>query len=193
MISAHRAAVRAMPVIVTEIDSPVGVLVAGATDHGVCLLEFRDREILEAQVAKVRARVGPTGSGTHPLLDQLHAELLEYFEGRRRDFTVPLVYPGTPFQTKVWNALRAIPFGETISYEELARRVGSPAGQRAAGHANGQNPLAIIIPCHRVVNKDGKLGGYGGGLWRKRLLLGLERGEQQELFSNHAELLRAGC
>ena len=193
MISARRAAVRAMPVIVTEIDSPVGVLVAGATDHGVCLLEFRDREILEAQVAKVRARVGPTGPGTHPLLDQLHVELLEYFEGRRRDFAVPLVYPGTPFQTKVWNALRAIPFGETISYEELARRVGSPAGQRAAGHANGQNPLAIIIPCHRVVNKDGKLGGYGGGLWRKRLLLGLERGEQQELFSNHAELLRAGC
>ena len=193
MISAHRAAVRAMPIIVTEIDSPVGVLVAGATDEGVCLLEFRDREVLEAQVAKVRARVGPTGPGTHPLLDQLRTELLEYFEGRRREFSVPLVYPGTPFQTKVWDALRAIPFGETISYEELARRVGSPAGQRAAGHANGQNPAAIIIPCHRVINKDGKLGGYGGGLWRKRLLLGLERGEQQELFTNNAEMLRAGC
>ena len=169
-------------VIMSEIDSPVGVLVAGVTDEGACLLEFRDREILETQVAKVRARVGPTGSGSHEYLDQLRSELSEYFAGRRREFTVPLVYPGTPFQTKVWDALRAIPFGRTISYEELARRVGSPDGQRAAGHANGQNPLAIIIPCHRIINKDGKLGGYGGGLWRKRLLLGLERGEQQDLF-----------
>jgi AraC family transcriptional regulator of adaptative response/methylated-DNA-[protein]-cysteine methyltransferase len=167
-------------VIMGEVDSPVGVLVAGVTDEGACLLEFRDREILETQVAKVRARVGPTGSGSHQYLDQLRSELAEYFKGHRREFGIPLVYPGTPFQTRVWNALRAIPFGETISYEELARRVGSPDGQRAAGHANGQNPLAIIIPCHRVINKDGKLGGYGGGLWRKRLLLGLERGTQQE-------------
>ena len=170
-------------VIMSEIDSPVGVLVAGVTDEGACLLEFRDREILETQVAKVRARVGPTGSGSHEYLDHLRSELTEFFAGQRREFTVPLVYPGTPFQTKVWNALRSIPFGQTISYEELARRVGSPDGQRAAGHANGQNPLAIVIPCHRVINKDGKLGGYGGGLWRKRLLLGLERGEQKELFS----------
>jgi len=174
-------------VIVSEIESPVGVLVAGATDEGACLLEFRDREILETQVAKVRARVGPTGSGSHEYLDQLRCELTEYFAGHRREFTVPLVYPGTPFQTSVWNALRAIPFGQTISYEELARRVGSPDGQRAAGHANGQNPLAIVIPCHRVINKDGKLGGYGGGLWRKRLLLGLERGEQKELFSGDSQ------
>jgi AraC family transcriptional regulator of adaptative response/methylated-DNA-[protein]-cysteine methyltransferase len=136
----------------------------------------------------VRHRVGQTVPGAHRLLARLRTELREYFSGERRDFTVPLVYPGTPFQVKVWNALRAIPFGETISYEELARRVGSPAGQRAVGHANGQNPLAILIPCHRVVNKDGKLGGYGGGLWRKRLLLGLERGEQQELFPANPRL-----
>ena len=165
-----------------ELDSPVGVLVAGATERGLCLLEFRDREILEAQIARVRARVGPTESGSQPLLDQVKRELEEYFHGRRRTFSVPLVYPGTPFQSKVWNALRRIPFGATISYEELAHRVGSPAGQRAAGHANGQNPIAIIIPCHRVINKDGKLGGYGGGLWRKRVLLDLERDSQRELF-----------
>jgi AraC family transcriptional regulator of adaptative response/methylated-DNA-[protein]-cysteine methyltransferase len=170
-------------VIMREFDSPVGVLVAGATDDGLCLLEFRDRHMLEAQVAKVRARLGPTESGSHPFLIQLEAELVEYFEGVRREFTVPLVYPGTPFQRKVWNALRDIPYGETISYELLAHRVGSPAGQRAAGHANGQNPIAIVIPCHRVVNKDGKLGGYGGGLWRKQTLLGIERVEQRELFS----------
>lgn len=169
-------------VTMTEIDSPVGVLVAGATERGLCLLEFRDREILETQIAKVRARVGPVETGSQPLLEHVRCELDEYFRGRRRVFTVPLVYPGTPFQSKVWNALLDIPFGETISYEELARRVGSPAGQRAAGHANGQNPIAIIIPCHRVINKDGKLGGYGGGLWRKRLLLDLERDSQRELF-----------
>ena len=178
-----RAAVGPKTITMREIDSPVGVLVAGVTDGGVCLLEFRDREVLEAQVARVRARVGPTGSGSHHLLDQLQLELEEFFDGSRREFTVPLVYPGTPFQRRVWNALREIPFGETISYEELAHRVGSPSGQRAVGHANGQNPIAIVIPCHRVVNKDGKLGGYGGGLWRKSLLLGLERGGQQELFA----------
>ena len=179
-----RAAVGPKTVTVREIDSPVGVLVAGVTDGGVCLLEFRDREVFEAQVAKVGARVGAIGAGSHYLLDQLQAELREYFDGSRREFTVPLVYPGTPFQQNVWNALRKIPFGETISYEELAHRVGSPTGQRAVGHANGQNPIAIVIPCHRVVNKDGKLGGYGGGLWRKSLLLGLERGEQHELFAS---------
>lgn len=166
-----------------EIESPVGVLVAGATERGLCLLEFRDREMLETQIAKVRARVGPTETGSQPLIDQVKRELDEYFRGRRKTFSVPLVYPGTPFQSKVWSALRRIPFGATISYEELAHRVGSPAGQRAAGHANGQNPIAIIIPCHRVINKDGKLGGYGGGLWRKRLLLDLERDSQRELFS----------
>ncbi len=169
-------------VTMTEIDSPVGVLVAGATDGGVCLLEFRDREILETQIARVRARVGPTEAGLHPHLKQLKRELDEYFGGRRREFDVPLVYLGTPFQLRIWNALRAIPFGETISYETLAHRVGSPAGQRAAGHANGQNPIAIVIPCHRVINKDGKLGGYGGRLWRKRILLDLERDSQRELF-----------
>jgi AraC family transcriptional regulator of adaptative response/methylated-DNA-[protein]-cysteine methyltransferase len=177
---------RAASVVMSEIDSPVGVLVAGVTDDGACMLEFRDREILETQVARVRARVGPTASGRHPLLDQLRTELREYFDGRRRAFEIPLVYPGTPFQVKVWSALRQIPFGGTICYEELARHVAVPDGQRAVGHANGQNPLAIVIPCHRVINKDGKLGGYGGGLWRKQMLLGLERGEQCELFGSVA-------
>jgi AraC family transcriptional regulator of adaptative response/methylated-DNA-[protein]-cysteine methyltransferase len=182
---------RQQSVVMTELDSPVGVLVAGVTDEGVCLLEFRDREILETQVARIQSRVGPTTSGHHPLLDQVRVELEEYFDARRREFTLPLMYPGSSFQTKVWNALRDIPYGDTISYEELARRVGSPTGQRAAGHANGQNPLAIIIPCHRVINKDGKLGGYGGGLWRKRLLLDLERTLEPDLFSRPEKGRRA--
>jgi AraC family transcriptional regulator of adaptative response/methylated-DNA-[protein]-cysteine methyltransferase len=168
-------------VTVSWIESPPGPLVAGATDDGICLLEFSDRRRLEAQLESVRQRLGPVLPGTHPLLDQLRAELAEYFAGTRRDFTLPLVYPGTPFQVRVWNALREIPYGETRSYETLAWSVGKPGAQRAVGHANGLNRVAILVPCHRVVNKDGKLGGYGGGLWRKQLLLDLERGEQTAL------------
>ena len=178
-------------VIMAELDSPVGVLVAGVTDEGVCLLEFRDREILDAQVARIGDRVGPVKTGRHTFLDQLRSQLEEYFDARRREITLPLVYPGSPFQKKVWNALRAIPYGETISYEELARRIGSPAAQRAVGHANGQNPLAIIIPCHRVINKGGKLGGYGGGLWRKALLLDLERAQEPDLFTTKRAMSNA--
>jgi AraC family transcriptional regulator of adaptative response/methylated-DNA-[protein]-cysteine methyltransferase len=113
--------------------------------------------------------------GDSPLFDQLRAEMTEYFAGSRRAFTLPLVAPGTPFQERVWTALLRIPHGETCSYEELARRVGAAGAQRAVGRANGLNRIAILIPCHRVVNKDGKLGGYGGLLWRKAALLHLER------------------
>jgi AraC family transcriptional regulator of adaptative response/methylated-DNA-[protein]-cysteine methyltransferase len=168
-------------VTVSWLESPLGPLVVGATAGGLCLLEFSDRRMLEAQLESVRQRLGPVLPGADPLFEQLRSELAEYFAGARREFTVPLVYPGTPFQVKVWDALRQIPYGETRSYETLAWSVGAPGAQRAVGHANGQNRLAILIPCHRVVNKDGKLGGYGGGLWRKRLLLDLERGEQTTL------------
>lgn len=162
-------------------ESPVGPLVAGVTERGICLLEFSDRRMLESQLDRIRRRLGPVLRGAHPLLAQLRSELAEYFEGARREFEVPLVYPGTPFQVKVWDTLRLIPYGETCSYEKLAWSIGAPRAQRAVGHANGLNPLAILIPCHRVVNKDGKLGGYGGGLWRKQLLLDLERGQQTAL------------
>lgn len=168
-------------VTLSWLESPLGPLVAGATDEGVCLLEFSDRRMLETQIESLRQRLGPVLPGSHPLLERLRTELAEYFAGLRREFTVPLTYPGTPFQMKVWNALRQIPYGETYSYEKLAWSVGAPGAQRAVGHANGQNRLAILIPCHRVVNKDGKLGGYGGGKWRKQLLLDLERGEQTAL------------
>ena len=164
-------------VTLMSVESPLGTLVAGATDDGACLLEFGDRRILDAQLESVRTRLGRVLPGRHRYLDQLRSELAEYFASGRRDFSVPLVYPGTPFQVRVWNALRRIPYGETYSYEKLAWAVGAPSAQRAVGHANGQNRLAILIPCHRVVNKDGKLGGYGGGLWRKQLLLELEGGK----------------
>jgi len=113
--------------------------------------------------------------GTNRHIDKLKKELAQYFAGKLSKFTVPLIYPGSPFQRKVWQGLLKIPFGETRSYEALAKAIGVPAAQRAVGHANGQNRIAILIPCHRVVNKGGKLGGYGGGLWRKQFLLDLER------------------
>ena len=163
-------------VFLSWLSSPLGPLVAGATADGVCLLEFSDRRMLETQLATVRSLFGAPalpGSNTH--LDLLREQVAGYFEGSRRTFTVPLTYPGSPFQRRVWEQLLAIPYGETRSYRDVAEAVGQPKAVRAVGHANGLNRIAIVIPCHRVVNANGKLGGYGGGLRRKQYLLDLER------------------
>lgn len=157
------------------IRSPLGPLVAGASSEGVCLLEFTDRRMLEAQFASVRKLFGVQvvpGSNKH--LQKLEKELDRYFAGDLRTFTVPLVYPGTDFQRRVWNQLLKIPYGETCSYEDVAAALGDRKAVRAVGRANGMNRIAIVIPCHRVVNKGGALGGYGGGLRRKQFLLDLE-------------------
>ena len=102
-------------------------------------------------------------------------QLAEYFAGQRLDFDLPLAFRGTPFQQRVWSALREIPYGETESYGELANRIGSPGASRAVGLANGRNPIGIIVPCHRVIGASGSLTGYGGGIERKRALLDMER------------------
>ena len=104
-------------------------------------------------------------------------QLEEYFAGERTTFDVPLAPEGAPFEREVWRALEEIPYGETVSYGEIARRVGQPTAARAVGTANGRNPIAVIVPCHRVIGANGSLTGYGGGLERKRLLLELERGQ----------------
>ncbi len=162
---------------VTWLESPLGPLVAGATEEGVCLLEFTDRRMLETQLETVRRRVGePIVPGTNGHLERLGEELSGYFAGKVRKFGVPLVCPGSAFQRRVWEALLAIPYGETRSYGSLAEALGAAGAARAVGHANGLNRIGILIPCHRVVNASGDLGGYGGGLWRKRLLLDLEQG-----------------
>ena len=167
-------------VLLSWIQSPLGPLVAGATADGVCLLEFTDRRMLEAQLDTVRrlfdARPVP-GSNGH--LDMLRDELARYFAGSLRRFSVPLVFPGSPFQRRVWEHLLAIPYGETRSYKDLAEALGDAKATRAVGRANGLNRIAIVIPCHRVVGHDGGLGGYGGGLRRKQFLLDLERGGAQ--------------
>jgi AraC family transcriptional regulator of adaptative response/methylated-DNA-[protein]-cysteine methyltransferase len=165
---------------VTWLESPVGPLLAAATSRAVVLLEFTERRMLEAQFDVLRRRFkSPIVPGDNPHLAKLRQELVEYFDGRRKNFTVPLNYPGTPFQQKVWDELLRIPYGETRSYEDIARAVGSASAVRAVGQTNGLNRICVVIPCHRVVNKDGKLGGYGGGLWRKQALLTLEQGQRQ--------------
>lgn len=158
------------------IDSPLGPLIAAAVDEGLCLLEFTDRRMLEAQLARVRRCIDrPAIEGDHPHLQQVRRELAEYFAGRRTTFAVPLHAPGSPFEQRVWQALQQIPCGETRSYVALARTIGSPRSARAVGRANGMNRLAIVIPCHRVVRDDGTVGGYGGGRWRKEWLLRREK------------------
>lgn len=160
----------------TRIPTPLGLMVAGAVEQGVCLLEFADRRALETELQQLRqllhAEVVP---GESPHFDLLQRELAEYFRGERDAFTVPVVAPGTAFQRKVWAGLRTIPYGTTRSYGEQAARLKMPAAVRAVARANGANRISIIIPCHRVIGGDGKLTGYGGGLWRKQYLLDLER------------------
>jgi AraC family transcriptional regulator, regulatory protein of adaptative response / methylated-DNA-[protein]-cysteine methyltransferase len=163
-------------VVITMLETPLGPLLAGATDQGINFLEYTDRRMLEHNLKIMRRRFGcAIVPGQHPLLRRLRQELDDYFQRGRSAFTLPLAARGTPFQEKVWQELRRIPHGKTISYDELARRVGQPTALRAVARANGMNRVAILIPCHRVIGKDGSLTGYGGGLWRKRLLLELER------------------
>ena len=158
--------------------TPLGPMLAAATDRGVLLFEFATRRMLETQLRRARHyEPGLISYAPHPHLAALEDELRAYFAGRLRVFQVPLDARGTPFQEQVWGALRAIPHGVTRSYEQIARAIGRPAAVRAVGRANGDNRLAILIPCHRVVASDGSLCGYGGGLWRKQRLLDLERGQ----------------
>lgn len=170
-----------MNTAVTSIDwyeSPVGPLIARATDDALCGLSFCDAGGLEERLQELRQRHATTlAPGSSRVLNDLRVQLAEYFGSRRRVFDVPLHSPGTPFQERVWAALCEIPYGETWSYLQLAVRIGDALATRAVGYANGANPIAIVIPCHRVINADGGEGGYGGGLWRKRILLDLERGQ----------------
>jgi len=150
--------------------SPVGKLHFIASDRALISLAF-DRN---CEACLARMGIAELNDQENPIIDRAKGELCEYFEGKRRSFSVPLDLQGTEFQKKAWEALRAIPFGATISYQEQARALGQAAAVRATGTANGLNPIAIIVPCHRVVRKDGTLGGYAGGLVIKTSLLELE-------------------
>jgi len=155
-----------------RIESPLGPMFACAVDEGLCLLEFTDRRMLETEfklfAKKLNAEI-VQGFNNH--IERVKEQLDEYFEGRRKEFTVPLYTPGTEFQQVVWNELRKIPYGKTMSYQQQATAIGKPSAVRAVANANGMNRIVIIIPCHRVIGTDGTLTGYGGGLWRKKWLL----------------------
>lgn len=160
-----------------QLTTPLGPMLAIASDSALHLLEFTDRRMLATQLERVRQLFGAVITpGPSRILNRTEQELAEYFAGTRRDFTIPLALKGTPFQERVWRGLLRIPYGETRSYEALARAIRHTGAQRAVGTANGSNRIAIIIPCHRVIRSDGTLSGYGGGVWRKQRLLEIEGG-----------------
>lgn len=158
------------------IDTRLGPMVAIGDEQALYLLEFVDRRGLEREVERLRSRtkMAIIPGITEPI-QSIERELAEYFEGERTEFKTPLYLLGSPFQKSVWEQLMKIPPGEARSYSEIAISLGKPTAFRAVAQANGANQLAILIPCHRVINSDGGLGGYGGGLARKNWLLDLER------------------
>jgi len=152
----------------TRFESPIGELLAvgdGQALRGLYMQEGRTAIAVRADWQRADEPFG-----------EVRAQLADYFDGRRTVFDLPLALQGSPFQLRAWRALQDIPYGETISYGEQARRIGRPADPRAVGQANGRNPIAVIVPCHRVIGADGSLTGYGGGVERKRHLLELEAG-----------------
>jgi methylated-DNA-[protein]-cysteine S-methyltransferase len=157
----------------TVIDSPVGPLTLVADGDALAAL------YMDAQRHRPDDSVFGERVDDAPVFAAAAEQLAEYFAGERTVFELPLAPAGTPFQQRVWAALREIPYGETCSYGELADHIGRPGAARAVGLANGKNPLGIIVPCHRVIGANGDLTGYGGGLDRKRNLLAMERRHQQ--------------
>lgn len=160
----------------TWIPTPLGDMIAVSSRSHLHLLEFVDRKGLPAELARLQAASKEEiGIGPLPPSEQATAELADYFAARTSRFLTPLALAGSAFTQRVWDALRAIPAGETRTYSEIARQIGRPSAVRAVARANGANQIALMIPCHRVIGADGSLTGYGGGLWRKQRLIEIER------------------
>ncbi len=156
-------------------ESPCGTLLLGSFGDKLCLCDWqveKHRDHVDGRLKRVlRAEFE---EGTSDVIEETVRQLDEFFAGKRREFDIPLLFVGTDFQRKVWNELLNIPYGQTISYGEMARRIGMPKSVRAVANANGSNAISILAPCHRVIGSDGTLTGYGGGLAAKRMLLELE-------------------
>jgi AraC family transcriptional regulator of adaptative response/methylated-DNA-[protein]-cysteine methyltransferase len=151
-------------------------MIVAADDEALCLLEFAERRMLAAQLERLRRRLScAMVPGSNAITRQAAAEVEAYLAGTLQHFEVPCIDPGTGFQRRVWRELRTIPYGTTSTYAEIAKAIGRPKAVRAVARANGDNRLALVIPCHRVIGSDGALTGYGGGLWRKKRLLELEQ------------------
>ncbi|AXG72052.1 bifunctional transcriptional activator/DNA repair enzyme Ada [Kordia sp. SMS9] len=163
-------------ILINRLTTPLGPMFICATDNGICLLEFVDRRMLETEFQDLQRRLNATiifGENTH--IQQGKEEVKAYFEGTRKTFDVALETPGTDFQRHVWKALQQIDYGTTTTYQQQAKNIGNPKAVRAVAAANGYNRIAIIIPCHRVIGKDGKMTGYGGGIERKMWLIRQEQ------------------
>jgi len=161
---------------ITRLSTPLGQMYAGASEQGLCLLEFIDRKMIDDQIAQLQKQLKArfvTGVNQH--LTALETQLAEYFAGNRQKFDIPLDVRGSEFQQKAWQALQQIPYGETRSYQQQAVAIGNEKAVRAIASANAKNRISIVIPCHRVIAKDGGLAGFGGGVWRKKYLLDLEK------------------
>jgi methylated-DNA-[protein]-cysteine S-methyltransferase len=159
---------KAMKLVYKIIDSPVGKLKLVASDKGLAAILWKNDNPRRVRLGEL------VEDGQHPVLREAERQLNEYFEGKRRSFSLALDMKGTRFQNDVWEALLAIPFGETRSYGQLAKQLGNPKATRAVGAANGRNPISIVVPCHRVIGSSGRLTGFAGGLDRKAHLLDLE-------------------
>lgn len=163
----------------TLISTPIGKLTACATNEGICLLEFDERDDLKKQFRNLTTVLGGKivpGINNHLL--KLQEQIDRYFRWQLENFELPLVFTGTVFQERVWHALLNIPYGKTKTYLSLTKQLGDENAIRAVAAANGANKMAIIVPCHRVIGSDGKLVGYAGGLWRKEWLLNHEKGQE---------------
>ncbi len=162
---------------VTYIETDLGLMIAAATDKGICMFEFADFKLIELELRQLSTSFkAPLVQGENPHFDILRKQLDEYFKGERKEFTIPLDLAGTEFQKEVWLGLLQIPYGHTTTYGKQAERLGKPSSVRAVANANGKNKISIILPCHRVIGADGTLTGYGGGMWRKKKLLEFEKG-----------------
>ena len=169
-------------IVFRNLHSPLGEMIAGASGNGICFLEWHDRGGVERIKQRVKKRYKmPLVPGNNAQLDQLDKDLVDYFAGELKKFRVAIDVSGTQFEEKTWEQLLAIPYGQTRAYGQIARLLGKPGGARAVGRANGANYLSIVIPCHRVIEANGNLRGYGGKLWRKKYLLELESGLKPSL------------
>lgn len=174
-----------MDIHIKTIDTPIGEMIAGAVDAGICLLEFHDRRMLPTQKERLKKHFhGNLQEGDHPHFGVLEKQLSAYFAKQLTVFDLPLSYPGSAFQQRVWESLMTIPYGKTRSYAQQSELIGDKKAIRAMAKANGDNRIAIIIPCHRVIGSNGEMVGYGGKVWRKKALLELEGAivKQGELF-----------
>jgi len=159
----------------TFITTPLGMLIAIADEHFLYILKFNDDKHLEQEINRLEKKTDQIiRNGINTFLKKVEEEIRLYFAGSLQNFTIPINPAGTNFQQKSWHALQTIPYGQTFSYAQQAKIVESPQGHRAVANANGKNPIIIIIPCHRIINSNGKLGGYTAGLNRKKFLLSLE-------------------